>query len=522
MRLLKYIILCLLPALIASCDEEIGNNTNYEPALEPYGVQLNSNEIRFNTNGGSFGLEIKTEKTWALSMPSDVTWLHLSQNSGTGNATVTVTADFSPLLEERSCTLTVYYNTNTGTKEIKVNVVQSPYEQSLLSNSLPGNTLNLWPGQSESLPLNTSASEIEITVQNVGDELTEAVWLTAEYDAIYHTLKITDLSYDTTSKVALVTLHSQSDALTTTFTVVHTFNEFHKEFTYTFPKEWRSIDYLSNGMSGWKAYSYNDEASDTHTGCVGIENNYPGQFECVLLSPVLQFDSTQLHIALEHDLMNSDPNTALTLMWIPVTDNDLDMTLGSGQEINIDFARREGTSPATGFYTSETDTTLFGRGCIAIRFSKWTSDSSDIKYYLRSIKISAATDVPDDLGSEERPYTVAEVKASTTDATDVWVEGYVVGYVKGKTWEGGVTFSGSTEGVSIDDYNNTNCILADSPSANSIAQAIPVSIPSGWLRDLFGLRANPAVYGEHVKLRCDITKYFGIRGVKNISEYILI
>ncbi|MDE6242619.1 MAG: hypothetical protein K2M14_01260 [Muribaculaceae bacterium] len=45
-------------------------------------------------------------------------------------------------------------------------------------------------------------------------------------------------------------------------------------------------------------------------------------------------------------------------------------------------------------------------------------------------------------------------------------------------------------------------------------------LPTGATRDVLGLRNNPAIYLKHVKVKGDITKYFGTRGIKNISECI--
>lgn len=125
-------------------------------------------------------------------------------------------------------------------------------------------------------------------------------------------------------------------------------------------------------------------------------------------------------------------------------------------------------------------------------------------------------------GSKETPYNVAYVQSSTTDATGVWVEGYVVGYIKGKTWSSGATFSNNLDDVSTDDYNNTNMILSGTADGNTISVSIPCGIKAGSTRDVLGLRNNPDIYLKHVKVKGDITKYFGIRGIKNIDEVEII
>lgn len=125
---------------------------------------------------------------------------------------------------------------------------------------------------------------------------------------------------------------------------------------------------------------------------------------------------------------------------------------------------------------------------------------------------------PTGAGSKDEPYSVSYVKGTSADQTGVWVEGYVVGWIDGKTWSTGATFSATTSA----EFTNTNLILGLTADANTTAVTIPGAIPAGSLRDTLGLGANPSIYKKHVKVKCDITKYFGERGIKNISEYEII
>lgn len=123
---------------------------------------------------------------------------------------------------------------------------------------------------------------------------------------------------------------------------------------------------------------------------------------------------------------------------------------------------------------------------------------------------------PEGLGTKENPYTVATVRSSSADATGVWIEGYVVGWVNGMTWSSGATFDNAPGA----DFNNTNFILGASANTSSTADAVPCAIPAGSLRDSLGLKKNPDIYKKHVLVKGDVTKYFGQRGVKNITEYV--
>lgn len=162
---------------------------------------------------------------------------------------------------------------------------------------------------------------------------------------------------------------------------------------------------------------------------------------------------------------------------------------------------------------------------------KYTGTSSDgsSTYCIDNVNIGGASETgggstePADppttgTGSFDTPYTVAQVKATKSDANDVWIEGYVVGWISGMTWATGATFSSTVSS----DFNNTNFILGDSATSTTVDSSVPCAIPAGSLRDELGLGKNPAIYLKHVKVRGNITKYFGQRGVKDIKEYKVI
>lgn len=125
-------------------------------------------------------------------------------------------------------------------------------------------------------------------------------------------------------------------------------------------------------------------------------------------------------------------------------------------------------------------------------------------------------------GTEANPYDVADITSSTADATGVWVVGYVAGYIADKTWDSAVFGKDATEG-STNFTNGTNLILSSvAPTASSASNSVPVAIPGGALRDVLAVGKNPDIYGKKVLLKGDITKYFGMRGFKNVSEYKIV
>lgn len=117
-------------------------------------------------------------------------------------------------------------------------------------------------------------------------------------------------------------------------------------------------------------------------------------------------------------------------------------------------------------------------------------------------------------GTEEHPYSVANVQAGAT-GTSAWVKGYIVGWVEGQVLADGAHFDLSGT------VSQTNILLADSKDVKDVAQCIPVQLPSGDVRTALNLSANPGNLGKQVMLQGSLEKYFGTAGLKSVTKYIL-
>lgn len=127
-------------------------------------------------------------------------------------------------------------------------------------------------------------------------------------------------------------------------------------------------------------------------------------------------------------------------------------------------------------------------------------------------------------GSESNPYNIAYVINSSADATGVWITGYLVGYVPAMEWNGAIFGNTPTEG-STNYTNGTNCILSTAAAGSAdISNSVPCALPKdgGDFRDKLGIAKNPSVFGKKVMVKADITKYFGVRGIKNMTEYKIL
>ena len=117
-------------------------------------------------------------------------------------------------------------------------------------------------------------------------------------------------------------------------------------------------------------------------------------------------------------------------------------------------------------------------------------------------------------GTVEAPYNVSQVIGGTAVGNEVWVEGYIVGWVDGQVYTSGANFNANAT-------SQTNLMLAASADETDASKCIPVQLPSGDVRTALNLQTNPGNYKKVVKLKGNIEKYFGITGVKTVTEYVL-
>lgn len=287
------------------------------------------------------------------------------------------------------------------------------------------------------------------------------------------------------------------------------------------PSTWTSL--TLKGNKDWYITSFNNNSYAAMTGYKGT-----APFESWLITPAINasqlkekvlsfktqvngYSSTTSHFDV-YVMTSADPSTATLTKLNPALPTAPDTGYSSWVESGeLSLANFTGTIYIGFVYSATADA----------NYATWCVD--DI---LVGQKAGTTTPVTPPgggdttgVGSQDSPYTVAQVMASTADATGVWVEGYVVGFIAGKVWASGATFSADTAGA---EYTNTNCILADTPTANTTSTSMPAGIKAGATRDVLGLGNNPAILKKHVKVKGDIAQYFGVRGIKNISECIVL
>lgn len=111
-------------------------------------------------------------------------------------------------------------------------------------------------------------------------------------------------------------------------------------------------------------------------------------------------------------------------------------------------------------------------------------------------------------GSEEKPYTVAEVAAMKVDqgTKEFWVKGTIYGtmLVSGKIEE--VT-------TSVTEFLASNMVIGDE------LVRIPIQLPEGDIQDKINLKSHPYLQGKEILIKGRLESYCGSMGVKSPSKY---
>jgi hypothetical protein len=91
------------------------------------------------------------------------------------------------------------------------------------------------------------------------------------------------------------------------------------------------------------------------------------------------------------------------------------------------------------------------------------------------------------------------------------VKGYIVGWVDGQVLSTGANFNSSAT-------SQTNVLIAASADVTSVADCLPIQLPSGDIRTAVNLKDNPGNLGKLLEIKGRIESYFGATGVKSATE----
>lgn len=116
-------------------------------------------------------------------------------------------------------------------------------------------------------------------------------------------------------------------------------------------------------------------------------------------------------------------------------------------------------------------------------------------------------------GSYTKPYSVASGIAAQgaefKNIKDIYVKGYIVGWVEGQKLEEGAHFNANATVKS-------NILIADTANETDLSKCMPVQLPNNDVRSGMNLQDHPEFYGKAVILYGELAKYFGAAGVKSV------
>ncbi len=122
-------------------------------------------------------------------------------------------------------------------------------------------------------------------------------------------------------------------------------------------------------------------------------------------------------------------------------------------------------------------------------------------------------------GSAEAPLTVDEILEQGTPSSpiaDTYVKGYIVGFINGMN-KTDAFFGAPTP--DMENPTNSNLLLASSSGEDDVAYCLAVQLPAGDIRNTLSPVYHPEYIGQMVTLLGSNEKYFGVNGLKSVTEY---
>lgn len=119
-------------------------------------------------------------------------------------------------------------------------------------------------------------------------------------------------------------------------------------------------------------------------------------------------------------------------------------------------------------------------------------------------------------GTKSDPYSVDRILSIGTDMDNVWVEGYIIGFVEGTDY---LTGAQLTNDIAGKNYIGNNVILAPSADITDLAKAIPVRVE----RSILGLKDHPELYKQKVAVRGKTGTFLNVFGMPSTekTDYVI-
>lgn len=121
-------------------------------------------------------------------------------------------------------------------------------------------------------------------------------------------------------------------------------------------------------------------------------------------------------------------------------------------------------------------------------------------------------------GTKLNPYTVSQAIVNQNE-TEVWVQGYIIGYMDNDYSKGGNFLSTDLLSYKAD----KNIVLAANKSETDLKLMLPIDINTATSGDPIpfpdlNLKTHPDLIGQKVKVKCNLTLYMNTKGGKVVTE----
>lgn len=118
-------------------------------------------------------------------------------------------------------------------------------------------------------------------------------------------------------------------------------------------------------------------------------------------------------------------------------------------------------------------------------------------------------------GTETDPFKPGYFKVVEEEMEDIWIEGYIVGFVEGRSFLTGSHFDNDTQDK---DFVGNNFILGEERTTASTDKAVPVNLSKSDFRSEYDLTAHPEIYGKRVLIKGNASITLGTLGITNVAE----
>ena len=232
----------------------------------------------------------------------------------------------------------------------------------------------------------------------------------------------------------------------------------------------------------------------------------------LISSPVDFTNETEAYVAFEYIIRYPDSESLAANHQLLISDDYAD-DVAEATWVDVPYGAVEGSDWST-FYNAKVavPAEFLGKSSVvfALRYAATTKSST---WEVKNFVVAHGT-VEENKPAETGVYTVAQaIAAYTGTAMPIVVKGYIVGSIDDK---------------SIDDANfsnaavlNTNLLIADNVNETDVTKCLPVQLPSGDVREALNLVDNPGNYKKQVVLTGSLEKYYGVAGLKSVTEYVM-